>query len=55
MDRQCFPTSYFLVVKSRCLHHDLGLDALAGQLAVLALFAPILVIVSAALLHKQER
>lgn len=52
---QCFPTSYFLVVSRGVFTKDLGLDALAGQLAVLALFAPILVIVSAALLHKQER
>ncbi len=52
---QCFPTSYFLVVSRGVFTKDLGLDALAGQLAVLALFAPLLVIVSAALLHKQER
>lgn len=52
---QCFPTSYFLVVSRGVFTKDLGFDALAGQLAALALFAPILVMGSTALLHKQER
>ncbi len=52
---QGYPTTYFLVISRGVFTKALGFSELAGQLAILALFAPVLVGLSALLLRKQEQ
>jgi ribosome-dependent ATPase len=52
---RCFPMSYFLPISVGTFTKGLGFADLAPKLAVLALFVPILLLVSLVLLRKQER
>ncbi len=52
---QFYPTTYFLVVSRGVFTKALGFSALSDQLVALALFAPVLVALSALLLRRQER
>ncbi len=52
---QFYPTTYFLVVSRGVFTKALGFAELADQIVALALFAPVLVGLSALLLRRQER
>ena len=52
---QSFPATYFLIVSRGVFTKALGFADLAGHLAILASFAPILTIVSLLLLKKQGK
>ena len=52
---QLFPMSWFLPISVGTFTKGLGFGELAGKLAGLALFAPVLTLFSLALLRKQER
>ncbi|MDD3450232.1 MAG: ribosome-associated ATPase/putative transporter RbbA, partial [Gammaproteobacteria bacterium] len=52
---QFYPTTYFLVVSRGVFTKALGFPELSHQLMALALFAPVLVGLSALLLRRQER
>ena len=52
---QAFPATYFLVISRGVFTKALGFNDLAGHLAILASFAPILTIISLLLLQKQGK
>ncbi|MBV8574046.1 MAG: hypothetical protein JOZ58_03265 [Acetobacteraceae bacterium] len=52
---RCFPMSYFLPISVGTFTKGLGFADLGPKLAVLALFVPILLLISLVLLRKQER
>ena len=52
---QSFPMTYFLKISVGTFTKGLGFHELGGNLAALAIFIPVLTIVSLLLLRKQER
>jgi ribosome-dependent ATPase len=52
---RCFPMSYFLPISVGTFTKGLGFEDLGAKLAALALFIPILLLLSLFLLRKQER
>jgi len=52
---RCFPMSYFLPISVGTFTKGLGFQDLSTKLAALALFIPILTMLSLLLLRKQER
>lgn len=52
---QCFPASYFLIISRGTFTKALGFADLLPQFMALAIFIPVLTLISVALLKKQEK